>query len=102
MDRIRYTIERRKSMIEERLADGRLTEERLAELHGELNMEPDLHARIQTLKSALMGVKLTVDEAQTLYAVMGESVDVFNAQPVHVKATVFQVSKELLEHQLGR
>jgi hypothetical protein len=40
---------------------------------------------------------LSLDEAQTVYMYLGESVDTFNKQPLEVKIVLTQLFQELLK-----
>lgn len=97
-NRVTAAIARRRESIAERLADGRLTESQLAKLDDDLKMDLGEFARFQTLKShAMLEGKLTEEEAQTIYALLGETPSVFNAQPIEVKVVLTTVFSELLQ-----
>lgn len=83
--------------IKAKLDSGEVSSEAVDKCSDSLNMSASEHADLQTRKSALIGTKLTLDEAQTLYAVLGEQATTFNKQPCHVKAVVTQVHLELLK-----
>jgi len=103
MNRVSAAIERAKARIKDRLETGVITEERVAELHKSLDMDFTEFARFQELKSlAMLEGRLTQDEAQTIYALLGETPDHFNRQPVEVKSVLTQIFGELLEKSVGR
>jgi hypothetical protein len=103
MNRVIAAIERANTRIAERLKTGAVTEERVAELDKGLDMDLAEFARFQELKShAMLEGRLTQDEAQTIYALLGETPDHFNAQPVQVKSVLTQIFGELLEKSVGR
>jgi hypothetical protein len=67
-----------------------------------MDMDISEHAKFQTLKSlAVLHNKLTVEEGQTVYVALGETVTKFNKQPVHVKVALTSLFKELLGMRLN-
>lgn len=68
----------------------------LDELHKSLDMDFIEYVRFQELKSVYVGTKLTLDEANTVYRYLGNSLETFNKQPLEVKVTLTQIFKELL------
>lgn len=57
-------------------------------------------AHIQELKSAMVGDVLTLEEAQTIYRIMGETPSHFTEQPLAERLVVVQVAEELLRKRL--
>jgi hypothetical protein len=101
INRVAIMIQRQQAAVTERLATGKVTQERLAELNTSLNMDVGEYCRFQALKSfAFAAGKLTLEEAQTIYAYLGTSVEAFNRQPLTVKAVLTQIFQELLEMQV--
>ena len=69
----------------------------LDELDRNLDMEVGEFCRFQELKSlAMLEGKLTQDEAQSVYALLGNTPEHFNGQPVAVKSVLTQIFGELL------
>jgi hypothetical protein len=62
-----------------------LPPEQTAELAKNLDMGMAEYARFQELKSGLVGVRLNLDEANTIYGFLGNTVEHFNKQPLAVK-----------------
>jgi hypothetical protein len=96
-NRILLAVENQKANIAKRLADGKVTEAQVESIHKAMDMDFIEFARFQELKSALMGVALTTDEAQTIYGYLGNTPEHFNAQPIEVKVVLTQIFKELLQ-----
>lgn len=97
MNRITKEIARMRTQIADRIAAGLTTKEKVAKTHKDLDMDVEELAKFQTLKSLAVEYKiLTLDEGQTLYALLGETPSVFNAQPIEVKVTLTSTFKELL------
>ena len=86
-----------KAQIAKRLARGLVTKAKLTALGKTLNMDITEYCRFQELKSlAVTSGSLSQDEGQTVYALLGETTETFNGQPVHVKAVLTSVFQELL------
>jgi len=92
MNRIIVGIDRAKAQI----ANKGLAPEKLTELHKALDMDMEEYCTFQTLKSAATGSTLTLEEAQTIYAHLGNVPEHFNAQPLEVKITLTSVYSSLL------
>lgn len=93
MNRITTSIQKARTMIQ----DKNLDQTKLDELSTSLNMDWDLYVRLQERKSlACASGKLSLEEAQTVYGYLGESVETFNAQPLEVKIVLTKLLEELL------
>lgn len=79
------------------IAAKALTPEKIATMTKQMDMELDEYCRFQTLKSAAMGTKLTLDEAQTIYGFLGNTPEHFNQQPLAVKWVLTEVFASLLK-----
>ena len=80
------------------IATKNLSEAKLAELSKGLDMTFEEYCKFQTEKSvAGLDGRLTLDEAQTVYGYLGETLEHFNGQPLAVK----WVLNELLAKILG-
>ena len=97
MNRVTVAIEKAKARIQSRLAEGIITTDKVNELDRNLDMEVGEFCRFQELKSlAMLEGKLTQDEAQSVYALLGNTPEHFNGQPVAVKSVLTQIFGELL------
>ena len=95
-NRIAVSVAEVEQAIEARLATGQVTVAQIADLGKKLDMSNEEYCLFQERKSLASGGKLTLDEAQTVYAYLGQTVDHFNRQPVAVKVTLTKVFTELL------
>ena len=97
MNRITNAIDKLNQAIPERIAQGLTTQENIDELHKTLDMSFEEYCKFQDLKSVYAGSSLTMDEAQTVYGFLGNTVEHFNAQPIAVKSVLTQLFMELIE-----
>lgn len=103
MNRVAAAIEMHRTRLESRLSEGLTTAEQVQRLHRELDMEPAEFCRFQNLKSiAAFEGTLTQDEAQTIYALLGETPEHFNGQSVEAKSVLTMIFGELLERSVAR
>lgn len=101
MNRIQAAYDRMEAQIKQRVADGIVTAEKVAESCASLDMEFDEYVRFQSLKSlAVADQSITPEEGQTIYIALGESLDTFNGQPVHIKAVLTGIYKEMLGKEI--
>jgi hypothetical protein len=77
-------------------AKGTLTDESIAQKSKGLDMSMEEFCHFQNLKSALMGSKITEDEAQTVYGILGTTPDHFNSQPYVIKIVITKMYAELM------
>ena len=97
MNKVEVSIEAAQSNIEATIANGENTPESLAELSKKLDMDFEEHARFQTLKTlAVMEGSLDVDSAQTVYVLLGNTVDTFNKRCIATKIVLTFLFKNLL------
>jgi predicted transcriptional regulator YheO len=74
-----------------------LEQEKLTEISKSLDMQLDEYCIFQTQKNiAMMANKLSLEETQTIYGYLGNTLEHFNGQPVHVKAVLTKLLTELL------
>jgi hypothetical protein len=100
-NRILNAVAKKKKEIEDKVASGTLTQAKVDETCKALDMDLREYCRFQELKSlAVASNLLTLDEGQTVYAYLGESLDTFNTQPVEVKVVLTGLFKELLERSM--
>jgi hypothetical protein len=70
---------------------------------GTLDMNLTEYVKFQTLKTlAVAQGLLTAVEGQTVYLCLGESLQTFNDQPIHVKSVLTLLLGELLTAQIQR
>lgn len=97
-NRILTAIQKRKEDIARKLSSGEVTQEKLKSLHKKLDMDVMEFCKFQNIKSlAMLKGKLSQDEAQTVYNLLGENYFTFNNQPIEVKAVLTRLFGELLE-----
>lgn len=98
MNRVTAMIERQAKRCADRLAQGIITQEQVDKLHRELDMSLSEYCKFQELKSlAVASGRISLEEAQTIYSFLGNTVEHFNKQNVSVKATLTQIFSELLD-----
>lgn len=97
-NRVQASIERRKVLIDKRLADGLTTAEKLEETRKAMDLAFDEYCAFNTIKSLAHAMgKISLEEALSIYEWLGEAgPDNFNAAPIHVKAALTQWYDELL------
>jgi pantothenate kinase len=101
MNRVIVAVAKMKTQIADRLAQGLVTQAKIDATHKALDMELDEYVKFQELKSlASLDGKLSLDEAQTIYGYLGNTLEHFNDQPVEVKAALTQIFKELLSARI--
>jgi len=101
MNRITNAIDKMNQAIPERIAQGLTTQKNVDELNKVLDMSLEEYCKFQEMKSAYTGSLLTLDEAQTVYGFLGNSVEHFNAQSITVKSVLTQLFSELIKSQLS-
>lgn len=101
MNRIIAAYGRMEKQIAQRIKDGLTTVEKVEQTCKALDMDLEEYCRFQELKSlAVASEKLTLEEGMTIYSSLGETLSVFNNQPVHVKSALTSLFKELLTWQI--
>ena len=92
MNRVTEAIKRMRKQIADQIASGKTTQEKVNALHKTLDMPWNEYSMFQTHKSAAVGVKLTLEEANTIYAVLGESgPEQFNKSDIATKTVLTQI-----------
>ncbi len=100
-NRITDAFTRMKAQIADRIANGLTTAERVRDLHKTLDMDLTEYTKFQTLKTlAVARNLLTLEEGNSIYACLGESVQTFNDQPIHIKSVLTSFFAELLTAQI--
>ena len=100
-NRITAAFARMKDQIADRIAKGLTTAERVRDLHTTLDMDLAQYVKFQQAKTlAVASGLLTADEGQSVYICLGESVQTFNDQPIHVKSVLTSFFAELLTVQI--
>ena len=83
--------------VDAKLKSGAITAAQVEQHRGKLDMDVSEHCLFQERKSlAQASGKLTLEEAQTVYAYLGNTVTTFNEQPIAVKAVLTNLFAELL------
>ena len=101
-NRIVNAIGKMEAQIADRIAKGLTTAAKVEDCRKSLDMTIEEHAKFQTLKSLAVAQNvLTLDEGQTVYNLLGNTVSTFNKQPVHVKHVLTSLFGELLKKRIG-
>jgi len=100
MNRITVAIDNLNKTIPERIAKGLTTQEKVDELNKALDMSLREYVHFQELKSAYAGVLLTMDEAQTVYGFLGNTVEHFNRQSITVKSILTKLYAEIINYSM--
>ena len=97
MDRVSIAIARAEKKIADRIASGATTPEKVESAGLALDMDVHEYYRFQELKSlAVAEGKLSQEEAQTVYGLIGNSPRTFNRLPVAAKSVLNTLFAELL------
>ena len=103
MNRIQEEFVRFDAQIKQRVADGITTQDAVVACGEALDLTVHEHARFQEIKSdAVSHGALSLEEGQLVFEQLGEVPSVFNARPVHVKATLTGLFQQLLEARIAR
>ncbi len=95
MNRIHNAINRAAKLLENE------DKAKLADLSKKLDMTVQEHTRSQELKSLAQAEgKLTWEEANTVFNILGGTVDHFNSQSLASKFTITNLVRELLQAKL--
>ena len=98
LNKIDKAIQKMQAQVESK----KLPKARLAEIGGSLNMEFSEYVRFQNLKSlAVANGILSIEEGNTVYRYLGETLEVFNGQPVAIKAVLTKLFSELLLREIN-
>ena len=101
MNRVFDAIQRMEKQIADRLATGQTTKSAIDKLHKTLDMSFDEYCKFQELKSlAVANEKITLDEGQYIYMMLGNIPDHFNNQPIAVKVVLTKIYEELLRARI--
>jgi len=97
MNRIKSAIDRMTQTIK----DKGLPQEKLDEMHKSLDMPLEDFCKFQEMKSvASMDGTLSLEEAQTVYALLGETPDTFNGRTLAEKYVLSQLLAELCQRRI--
>ena len=97
-NRIIDGIAKAKEAIAARLASGAIDQKTLDKLGEELDMDMSMYCDFQNRKSlASMDGRLSLEEAQTIYALIGNTPSQFNELPTPTKIVLTQVYATLLK-----
>ena len=101
MNRIATSIATAKQSIEDKLASGKLTQEKVDKAHKDYDLAFDEYCKFQELKSlASINGTLSLDEANLVYHYLGNTPAHFNRQPVEVKGVLTQIFLKLLKMRI--
>lgn len=97
MNRIQSAIDR----MTETVKNKGLPQERLDEMSKSLDMPLEDFCKFQEMKSAAMlDGTLTLEEAQTVYNLLGETPDTFNGRTLAEKYVLSQLLSELCQRRI--
>lgn len=97
MNRVLESVEFTRNTVASSLEKGSVTQEQIEKAKGKLDMAVDEHSRYHELKNiAMLNGTLSLEEAQTVYAYLGPSVNTFNDQPFEVKMALTKLFAQLL------
>lgn len=100
-NRITDAFTRMNAQIADRIAKGLTSPEKVHDVHKTLDMDLAEYAKFQNLKTLAVATGLlTAEEGQSVYLCLGESLQTFNAQPIHVKSVLTSLFGELLTAQM--
>ncbi len=103
MNRITAHIEKIARHLDERLKSGVITQAKIEENRKLLDMKMDEFCVFQNIKSAAsLDGTLTVEEAQTIYQLLGSTPETFNKQPLAIKLALTKVFEELLGRKIKK
>jgi len=98
MNRIQISVEKIKAESLKAIEKGVSTEEEFDENRKKLDFSLKEYVRFQELKSlAVASGKLNLEEGNTIYQYLGNSLETFNRQPFEVKYVLTQVFMTLLK-----
>lgn len=98
MNRIQAAIEHIDIRLASQLACGATSPAHLNELTNKLNIDLTEYFHFQNVKSlAFANGKLSLDEAQLIYNILGKTANDFNNQPLPVKIVVTKTMVELMK-----
>jgi len=101
MNLIETAIKNMETNIKERLASGKTTQEQCDKMHKDLDMPLEDFCLFQEMKSvASMDGTLSLDAAQTVYALLGEVPDTFNNRSLAEKYVLTQLLGELANKRI--
>lgn len=84
------------TLIQGQLDAGETTQENLDKLNKSLDLTNEEFFKYQELKSLAVNQRLTLDDANHIYRLLGGAPSVFNQQPLPVKVVLTEVFRHLL------
>jgi hypothetical protein len=98
MNRILNSVTKLENQMKDRLEKNITTQEEVDNLHKSLDMDISEYVKFQELKSLFCANGLlSLEEAQTIYSYLGNSVEHFNSQNVIVKSVLTKLFAEMLQ-----
>lgn len=103
MNRVARAIAQAQANIARARAAGTISDDEAARANRALTLDLTEYAGFHELKSAAAASgTLTPEEATTVYALMGTTPQHFNRQPLHVRAALLSLFRELMKRELDR
>jgi hypothetical protein len=98
MNRILNSVTKLENQMKDRLEKNITTQEEVDNLHKSLDMDISEYVKFQELKSLFCANGLlSLEEAQTIYGYLGNSVEHFNSQNVIVKSVLTKLFAEMMQ-----
>lgn len=98
MNRVLNSVLKLENQMKDRLEKNITTQEEVDNLRKSLDMDISEYVKFQELKSLFcVNGLLSTEEAQTIYSLLGNSVEHFNKQNVIVKSVLTKIFAEMLQ-----
>lgn len=98
VNRVALAIRAMRQGIQDKLNSGEVTPAQVEKARKAFDMDYGEYAKFQELKSlAVANGTMTLDEGQTVYAILGQYPATFNRQPAAVKAVLTKLFASLLQ-----
>lgn len=98
-NRILAAIETAKKLIQAK----NFSPERISEMSKKMDMQLDEYVLLQQQKNvAMLNGKFSLEETQTIYGFLGETLEHINAQPLEVKWVMAELLVRLLDEKIKR
>lgn len=89
------------SKAQERIESKNLSAEKIESMRKSMDMELDEYCKFQEMKTVAVGSRLTLEEAQTIYAYLGNTPEHFNSQSLAVKYVLTEVFGSLIKAHIA-
>ncbi len=102
-NRVTLCIDKIRQGMQDKLDRGEITPAQVEKARRAFDLGFDEYAKFQEVKSlAVADGTLTLEEGQTVYALLGNQPSTFNGQDAAVKAALTNLFASLLKKRLGR